>query len=591
MILNLALRNWRAYETLNLELGPGTTFIVAANGVGKTSLILAAAWGVFGEASGVDAPEEIRGDAQTAEVSVVLRLPATGSVTITRSVNRRGKTKLEARAGNRVITEEAELAGLVSSELGGDLQVLGRLIFLAHGGSLETSQGEFDLRAHLAEVFGVTPLLAASQVAARMASEAAAATRKLKAGQKVDQQEAAKVAEAVAWVDQQIEETERTRREALESLESADALRRRAEEWERYRAGREEQERGLERVRMAAGALIPSGTPAPGTLTALHEAERNLLEELAVISARQAEARGQLAMIDEIALRLQESDAVCPTCLRPMSDHDAAAALAEHGTRAKQLKAAADASDAERNSVEQRLILVSRALSEARELPLPTPPPGGEIAAGRVEEIIREHQQAQFRLQELDRLLAELQAGKRVSQAKIAELAEQERQSGLIRDLMRREAVARAAADTMRATADSITNDQIEPLVTEVGRRWKLMFGAGGLHLSAQGQITRQLGSRTLPFGSLSGGEKVWALLLTRLLVTGASTSAPFVWLDEPLEHLDPRLRRVVAGTLARASQSGGLRQVVVTTYEAGLARQLMEDVPSASLIYVRSNP
>ncbi|MGH2756638.1 MAG: AAA family ATPase, partial [Actinomycetota bacterium] len=109
----------------------------------------------------------------------------------------------------------------------------------------------------------------------------------------------------------------------------------------------------------------------------------------------------------------------------------------------------------------------------------------------------------------------------------------------------------------------------------------------GGLNLSPEGHITRQVGSRTLEFGSLSGGEKVWALLLTRLLIAAASTQAPFIWLDEPLEHLDPRLRKVVAGTLAKASAGAGLRQVIVTTYENELARQLMEDVPSASLIYV----
>jgi ABC-type sulfate/molybdate transport systems ATPase subunit len=60
--------------------------------------------------------------------------------------------------------------------------------------------------------------------------------------------------------------------------------------------------------------------------------------------------------------------------------------------------------------------------------------------------------------------------------------------------------------------------------------------------------------------------------------------------LDEPLEHLDPRLRKVVAGTLAKASSGTGLRQVIVTTYESELARRLMEDVPSASLIYVTTS-
>jgi DNA repair exonuclease SbcCD ATPase subunit len=92
------------------------------------------------------------------------------------------------------------------------------------------------------------------------------------------------------------------------------------------------------------------------------------------------------------------------------------------------------------------------------------------------------------------------------------------------------------------------------------------MFGSGGLTLSSEGRITRLIGGRTLEFGSLSGGEKVWALLLTRLLISSASTRAPFVWLDEPLEHLDPRLRKVVAGTLARAASGAGLRQVIVTT-------------------------
>ena len=35
----------------------------------------------------------------------------------------------------------------------------------------------------------------------------------------------------------------------------------------------------------------------------------------------------------------------------------------------------------------------------------------------------------------------------------------------------------------------------------------------------------------------------------------------PFIWLDEPLEHLDPKLRKVVAGTLAKASSGAGPTQ------------------------------
>jgi len=84
------------------------------------------------------------------------------------------------------------------------------------------------------------------------------------------------------------------------------------------------------------------------------------------------------------------------------------------------------------------------------------------------------------------------------------------------------------------------------------------------------------------------GGERIWALLVTRLLVLSVSTKVPFVWLDEPLEHLDPRIRRIVAGTLVRAASSANLRQIFVTTYEEPLAHQLAEDNPMAELITVR---
>jgi DNA repair exonuclease SbcCD ATPase subunit len=109
------------------------------------------------------------------------------------------------------------------------------------------------------------------------------------------------------------------------------------------------------------------------------------------------------------------------------------------------------------------------------------------------------------------------------------------------------------------------------------------------LILNPNGTIQRRIGTRELKLNELSGGERIWAQLVTRLLVLSASTLAPFVWLDEPLEHLDPKLRRIVAGTLVSASESDGLRQIVVTTYEDALARQLAEDNEKAKMMLIRS--
>ena len=87
MIQRLELQNWRAYDRLDLELGPGATFVVASNGIGKTSLIMAAAWGIFGDIAGVRGADEIRGEAEAATVKVELRLPSGGVLGITRSVD------------------------------------------------------------------------------------------------------------------------------------------------------------------------------------------------------------------------------------------------------------------------------------------------------------------------------------------------------------------------------------------------------------------------------------------------------------------------------------------------------------------------
>lgn len=153
---------------------------------------------------------------------------------------------------------------------------------------------------------------------------------------------------------------------------------------------------------------------------------------------------------------------------------------------------------------------------------------------------------------------------------------------------LRREALSIAAARTLRTAAEVEIASRIEPLTDEVSWRWKRLFGSEGLVLRPDGRITRTLGDRELSFADLSGGERIWASLVARLLLLGASTCVPFAMLDEPLEHLDPKLRRTVATTLINASSKGGLRQIVVTTYEHALARQLAEDLPDANIVVIR---
>ena len=69
MIRRLTLTNWRAYDRLDLTFEEGVTFLVAANGVGKSSIVMAAAWGLLGEASNVDAASSVRGGSASRQSS------------------------------------------------------------------------------------------------------------------------------------------------------------------------------------------------------------------------------------------------------------------------------------------------------------------------------------------------------------------------------------------------------------------------------------------------------------------------------------------------------------------------------------------
>jgi DNA repair exonuclease SbcCD ATPase subunit len=589
MIQRLQLRNWRAYDNLDLEFGPGATFVVASNGIGKTSLIMGAAWGLLGEASEVNAAEQIRGDAENATVGVVVRLPSGASLTIDRSVDRRGREDLAAELDGQAITTQDELDELLATESGADAHVLGQLTFMIHGGSLETAQGEFQLQDHLASVFGVTPLFQAAIEAEATASAAASALRKLKTTRRTEKRERDQLVSEVQSLDQQLLTALEDRVSAVEAMNEAGERQRLAEEWVRYRASLEGRRQKLESFADQAGPLLGTSVSADDVTDTLERTERELEESLSTTEGEIAAARGKSDLIEQAMTQLGDSEAVCPTCLRPLSQHDADKAEEEHRKHLADLAEVTREAEEAAGRSREALSEVRQLLVKIRAVPVPAEPEA-DVGEGDLEATQEDFQRARDRVQELDQLIAMHTASKNSLEDALTTLDEDERRVQEQVSLHREEGVALAATEAFMTAGSAITKEFIEPLVSEVAMRWKRIFGAGGLSLSPEGRITRTVGDRVLGFESLSGGEKVWAQLLTRLLVSGASTRAPFVWLDEPLEHLDPRLRKVVAGTLAKAASGAGLRQVVVTTYESELALQLMEDVPSASLIYVTSS-
>ena len=170
MIRRLHLRNWRSYEDLDLAFDPGTTFVVAPNGVGKTSLVYGIAWAVFGQQSGINPKASIRAGADSAEVQVQLDLPDGRHLLLDRTVKHRGAPTATYSIDGAHLTERAALAELERA-FGVELAVGARLSTMLGGAHL-AAHAALNLESHLHHAFGIAHLLGAAETAESVAKQA-----------------------------------------------------------------------------------------------------------------------------------------------------------------------------------------------------------------------------------------------------------------------------------------------------------------------------------------------------------------------------------------------------------------------------------
>jgi DNA repair exonuclease SbcCD ATPase subunit len=581
MINRLTLRNWRAFEALDVEFTAGTTFIVAPNGVGKTSIVLAIAWGLFGEASGIDASHCVRAGADRAEVSVVLTLSDGRSMVIERSRGVKGRASSNySLDGIAISAGEGEAA--LENDFGVSLDVAARLCMMRGGGA--EGGDVLDLRDHLYRAFGVADLLNAAAIADRQL----AAVRKERTSSMSSMKEAtgdrARVELELAEVERGEAEIEERRNEVQKTLRQLEQHRLAEREWLSY------EQRTAERTAVIASLVVEASSLGLAQesfgLDGLLQIARRLEEEIGVAELRRIDAAGRSAAAGH-ALDLLAGDhsvRVCPTCLRPFDGDDLADARSQH--EASGSTASEEIANAASEVDRLRALLLQVDLIRARLTalpPAPSPPLPQASALSTTDDEAREG------LLELTRSLGELRERRRRLTEEIAALDHAASQRAILNDVFRREALAEVAARSLEESAAILTEQRIDPLAEQVRLRWHELFGEDGLTLRPDGSIVRVVGDRVLPWESLSGGERIWARLVTHLLVLSASTRLPFAWFDEPLEHLDPRMRRAVASSLTSATSAGSPVQLLVTTYEHAIARELSAAWEHSTIRYIRS--
>lgn len=586
MITALELRNWRTYDHLVLTLGPGATFIVAPNGVGKSSIIEAARFATFGFAPTRGGAHKVGATGPTrASVTIDLGDERTLRITRTLPTKKKAAPVVDATIDDQPLAP-ADLDGFLSDAFGASVAFLDRMSMMSGSEVIGNTKG-VDLKSHLSSFLGLGGVERAITETDRLL--------KIAAGDVDHHRNAARISEA------ELQALRTNADRARAQLAEADAAVSAAQEqFRQARAAHSAAERAAEAIaradarhaalsELAAKASDLTGSPVTvDTLDdALARAEAAMYEEVERIRRRRAELDGRIAASTAAMEELTGTTGACPVCRRPLDPADVEAARAGHEAEIRAWEAERDDLDEPAASEQLHRVSTLRA-AVLRHGPLP------EIPADTptVEDAAAAEAEAATALDTVAMAAAESRAATGAAEARLTEAMSAASALDAVIAAFERQATLEAARDALTKARATLLTEGIEPLEEALRERWTNLFEhRTGLTLDGDGSVTRTVGDETLSFDQFSDGERMAAQLLLRVLVLKATTKLPFLWIDEPLEHLDPDARRALSLLLAGAPQEPGgpLRQVVMTTYEEPLVRRLQSALAGTHVTYVRA--
>lgn len=590
MIRRLQLTNWRAYNDLDLELGPGTTFVVAPNGVGKTSLVEAAAWALFGELC-PPSSVPVRAGAGSAVAAVEVELPDGRRLVVERTApanaTRKPAVPLVRLDGERA--DSSALPSILREAYGAEPAFLARVVMPPR---LDPAAAGIDgpgLTQHLCQLFGVSGLSAAfAELDARLKANDRS-IRAAKQGGTVSRDRLAELEAAEARAELAVGAARSEHAAARSALSAAEGARRVHDEREAWGARRDERRAALDRTSARAADLVGVRAAPDRLRDALAEEASRTGQELEGIIRELGATQGRAAALNEAGAELDRAHGDCPVCRRALDD-----ATVRHARSVNR-------QDLEALALREQDLTAQAASVRARQADLrqlaaavaQAPQPGVEPAADVPDLAAADDAVGRARDAETAAMSALVDAAARAGNAsdEVTRVRADRSAHDALVGLFEQDAVLRAARSAVELTVRTVMDQTVAPLAEHIAPRWSALFpGRSTVDLDGAATMSRKVNGEVLPLETFSGGERTAALVLLRLLVAQLTTTATFCWFDEPLEHLDPDARRQVASLLTGASSSRPLRQVLVTTYEEPLAARLAADSPGrVRLVAVRS--
>jgi DNA repair exonuclease SbcCD ATPase subunit len=608
MITSVEMVNWRAYDRRVILFEPGVTFLLGANGIGKTSVLEAIAYGLTGEPSTVSDRGKLLRESDRA-ATVVVTFEVNGEayrVERSQALSRALDADLvRVSDGQRLETTHKRVTDHIERLMGVSAEFLRRIVYMAEGDVfhfLKEPPGKA-VDGQIQQVLGLTQL-------DEFKSAVQTAEKKLKVDLKRLQE-----------LFGQLEKLG-----ALSSVDLEDRLRRLDAHRATFEADLfsvQAQISELKRENEGVDALAPVLEQARGvlqrSLAAPPESHRMAIPALSAQieqRVREAEARigdlrvkagrldgEQLAhqrVLDILAPYTSRADTVpCPVCHKPLTGleresltRDIQGDIARMAEEGQALESQIAATSLLRDGIAEEstaLRELQRALDRA-SLRSVTP----KTCLADVQEIV-ESQEAFFRdsLSNLERSAAAAKKERDALESERASFLAVRRDLeafgfGSIEDagdalfgLESRCLSLRAVSQATQVTLSQQRNVSIAPIYAQLSQIWQAFMREDRWRIDLDNEGRPRFEDRRghqLDLSQFSGGEKTALLVVLHTLIAQYFSNSDFLLIDEPLEHLDPVNRRSLVRFLVDAFRKKCFGQAIVATFEESLVRKYMSD-------------
>lgn len=582
IISHLELTNWKVHEHRTMDFSPGLNFVLGANGSGKTSLLQAIAFAL----SGAGTPSLVLKDAirfGSPGASIALRLEGTSSSgTITRTIDTRGRsTGSLHHEGSGASTAETFIAGI----LGTESSDVSRLLFVNEGDIYSPTAGDMDLDRHLEKLLSIAPLQQLIAVARGRRRSLSSGLKTQRSKLRLSKEELAQLARRRTELETELQALEQSEPEVLERSRKLDDLRRSLEEQRRFNAE-------LTRWKVDLDAALGSAPRNVEPRVALSALQNDLqLAEQAIRSL--VSTRGRLSGVCsaiESTLELLDADTgddTCPLCEQHLDGVRRIQVAEKQRERLALVHSELERIEGALSSAEDHVrglasrVGVLHSLIERRPTQVENTVNIPEDLDSQVEASQNEIEALRIRRRQLFNSLAEVR--EQIASSETDRRIEEE-----VVGAFREDALLEATENGISNFVAGVRGGLLAPIGQELGSQWKRFRPRTpwSLVVGDDGRLAIEMNGERRSFAALSAGERTLLLILLRVALSVVFTSARFVVLDEPLEHLDPRTRRVLISSLQYAVEQGLVDQLIVSTYEEAIVRRLQRE-ELASAIYL----